>query len=79
MRLLGKAVSVTSGSSGAPSSFYWQRRSVQIRRILDCWREIGCWWDGEKPRTVYLVEGAQGATYELHLIQDAWILAKVYD
>ena len=64
MGLIGKPVPVEVDEQGYPRRFFW-RRWYQVSEILDEWREVGTWWEGEEERLVVRVLTAEGAIFEL--------------
>jgi len=54
---------------------------IKINEILDVWRDIGCWWQGEKEKTFYRVQTFTGAVVEIYRIanDNKWFLYRVYD
>ncbi|NLY55119.1 MAG: hypothetical protein GX058_01260 [Firmicutes bacterium] len=68
---------------GLPRKLIWPdgRRSENIAEILDYWREVGAWWDGESERQVYLVVTTTQKSYELYqvLATGSWYLTRVFD
>ncbi|HHW06948.1 MAG TPA: hypothetical protein GXX34_05365 [Clostridia bacterium] len=66
---------------GKPAGFGWRGTYYPIQRILDCWKDAGCWWEGENTKIFYRVIAVQGSIFEIYLDtrQDAWFIYKIYD
>ncbi|MGE5573855.1 MAG: DUF6504 family protein [Bacteroidota bacterium] len=48
--------------------------------VVDEWREVGDWWQGEEERRVFAVLADNGGVYELCCDEhDAWQLTKIFD
>ncbi len=59
-------VTVECGPGGAPVGFIWNGRRYRGLRMVESWRESGCWWDGDPVRTVFRVQDPGGRVLELH-------------
>ncbi len=62
-------IQVQTSPDGRPRAFVWRGRSYRVDETLECWRESGCWWDGEPARTVFRIRDVRGETFELHRIR----------
>ena len=63
----------------APKRFFWFKRWVNISKILDAWRDVGRWWDGDQEKTFFRVVSSEGGIYEVYSEKGRWNLYKVYD
>lgn len=79
-RLIGQPVTVRAGPGGEPAAFYYRQWHV-VAALLDSWREVGQWWDGEDETITYRVVTRGGGVFELtHTpAQRRWLLYKAYD
>jgi hypothetical protein len=64
---------------GIPHRFFWIKRWFTLDKVMDKWREIGCWWEDDKEKTFYRVVDKQGIVFEIYLNGEQWNLYKVYD
>lgn len=66
---------------GQPAGFTWRNNFYAIKQVLDCWKDAGCWWEGENTKIFYRVIAVQGSIFEIYLDtrQDAWFIYKIYD
>lgn len=80
-RLIDREVKMTLAARGLPAGFIWRGRFCRVERVLDLWRETGCWWAGERPRVFYRVAVVGGGVFELYREDGAatWYLYKTYD
>lgn len=65
----------------APGGFRWRRRRIEIKRVIEGWREAGKWWRGDPEIAVWRVEGSDHGVYELAFDSEGkrWWLARIYD
>lgn len=64
----------------APRHFRWAGQSYRVTAVLDCWRDVGAWWEAEPEKTFWRVETQEGGILELW--QDAagrWAVYRVWD
>lgn len=80
VRLIDRRVPVHAAPDGRPLWFAFRGRR-RVVRVLDSWREIGEWWDGNGERIVYRVETEDGGVFELDYrpTDGGWFLYKAYD
>lgn len=66
---------------GQPAGFFWQSVSYKIVKVLDCWKDTGCWWEGEGIKIFYRVAVPDGGLFELYqdTQKDTWFMYKIYD
>lgn len=92
-RILEEPIAVFQ--QGGRLAGFVHRRRYHIRSILEVWREVGDWWQGEPARSVYRVELTTGAVCEIYRHHgpglgagpgtgagpgpEQWFLYKVYD
>jgi len=62
-----------------PKRFFWFKRWVNVSKILDAWRDVGRWWDGDQEKTFFRVVSSEGSIYEVYSEKGRWNLYKVYD
>jgi len=57
------------------------QRITRVEQVLDCWRDTGCWWEGESEKLFYRLSLDSGAVVEVYwdLGTHTWMLYKVYD
>ncbi len=80
-RIINRPVDVTVGPGGVPLSFRFGAVRHPVQEVLDCWREVGRWWEQEPERETYRVLTAEGGIYELtwEPVRRRWYLYKSYD
>lgn len=64
----------------APHRFIWAGQTYRVEQVLDCWRDIGAWWEGEAEKIFWRVQVWDGGVFELW--QDAggnWAVYRVWD
>lgn len=66
---------------GQPLRFHFRARSVQVGRIVDCWRETGRWWEGEDEREFYRLADTHQTHYVISCTRatQEWTLHEVCD
>ncbi len=64
---------------GAPKRFFWFKRWVNVEKVMDIWKEIGRWWEGDGERLCFRVLSSEGGMYEIYIRKKEWSLYKVYD
>lgn len=79
-RLVIEQLQVTSRNDGQPAGFNrhgWHT----VTEIVDHWRELGAWWEGEGPRDVWHIITDKGLECELHYLKalQQWVLYRIYD
>jgi hypothetical protein len=79
-RVLDRPVNVRL-EQGQPVGFSWQGVFYQVAKILDCWKDAGCWWEGESTKLFYRVAVSDGGLFELYrdTREDTWFMYKIYD
>ena len=70
-RRVDQHIEVRTSHTGMPQSFVWEGRLYAGLRLLERWKESGCWWDGEPGRLVFRMKDASGRIFELHRLQKA--------
>ncbi len=68
-------------SEQAPEAVNLGGRWLRVTGVLDVWKDVGCWWQGEREKVFYRIEIAGGGVLEVYraLGADDWILYRVYD
>lgn len=61
-----------------PYTFYYRHHRYYVKEVREYWRESGQWWLGEKELHIYQVIADNGL-FELHYLQNCWVLYKIYD
>jgi len=66
---------------GEPAGFAWRGTYYAVKEVLDCWKDAGCWWQGENTKIFYRVMTGQGSIFEIYrdTRQGAWLIYKIYD
>lgn len=68
------------GRERQPLLFTWRGQQYRVREVLDTWRDIGAWWEGEAEREYWRVETEDGGVWELwRNASGQWGLYRVYD
>lgn len=64
-----------------PVRFKWKDIWREVAILVDFWREVGAWWDGELEKDVYLLLDINGGYYEVfhERESDRWFLNRVMD
>ncbi|HOQ09808.1 MAG TPA: hypothetical protein PLG09_06755 [Syntrophomonadaceae bacterium] len=80
-KLRHKALQVSCDNQGSPLSLQKDQQTFRVEQVLDCWRDTGCWWEGESEKLFYRLSLDNGAIVEIYrdLETHAWLLYKVYD
>ncbi len=52
-----------------------------MARVVEVWKDTGCWWAGEGEKVFFRLETACGRLVELYRDLDAgkWFIYRVYD
>lgn len=52
-----------------------------VEKVLECWRDTGCWWEGESEKVFYRLLCHDGSVREIFrdLGSGQWFLYKTYD
>lgn len=80
MRKVMKPVQVVIQGNRHPERFYWRRRWLRVLAVVDEWREIGAWWDGEGEKRFVSVLADNGGLYELCCDErKEWRLTRISD
>ena len=80
-KLQHQAVQVSCNNQGLPLSLQKGQQTAQVEQVLDCWRDTGCWWEGESEKLFYRLSLDNQAIVEIYWDLEAhtWVLYKVYD
>ncbi|HOA71257.1 MAG: DUF6504 family protein [Bacillota bacterium] len=65
--------------NGTPKRFFWIKKWITVKAVIDKWNEVGRWWEDEKEKTFFRVLAGEGGVYELYLNQKHWNLYRVFD
>lgn len=80
-KLWHQAVQVSCNKQGLPRRLQKCQQTAQVEQVLDCWRDTGCWWEGESEKLFYRLSLDNRDIVEIYwdLGTDTWVLYKVYD
>jgi len=81
-RLVDRPVEgLETGPGGRPRRFRALGRSWTVARVVEVWKDTGCWWAGEGEKVFFRLETACGRLVELYRDLDAgkWFIYRVYD
>lgn len=75
------AVQTILSSKNAPVAFKWLGRVYRVKKVQECWRLMGAWWDGEGERTFFRVQSDKGGIYDLRFdhARSVWTMDVVQD
>jgi hypothetical protein len=78
-RILDRPLPVQE-KEGYPAIFCWNGRCYSVEKIIDAWKDTGCWWENEGRKIFYRVM-AGGGVFEIYLDtkRNTWFLYKIYD
>lgn len=80
-KLRHQELQVSCSREGIPVRVCWSAQAFVVERVLDCWCDTGCWWEGESEKRFYRLCLENGSVLEIY--QDfssrTWVLYKVYD
>ncbi len=62
-----------------PKRFFWFKRWVNVSKVIDKWKEIGRWWEGDAEKVFFRISSPEGGVYEVYTEKKHWNLYKVYD
>lgn len=65
----------------APVAMRCDECSLAVEKILERWRDTGCWWEGESEKAFFRVLCQDGGIREIYcdLTSQQWFLYRVYD
>jgi hypothetical protein len=80
-KLRHQTLQVSCDGQGSPFCLQKDQQTAQVEQVLDCWRDTGCWWEGESEKLFYRLSLDNGAVVEIYRDMEAhtWVLYKVYD
>lgn len=80
-RLICSPAKVCCNITGQPIEIWFQQTSARVEKILDCWMDTGCWWEGESEKVFYRLCCDEGRVYEVYqdLVSRQWAIYKAYD
>ena len=69
------------GSGKHPEVIILHGEQLRVTGVLDIWKDVGCWWLGEKEKTFYRLTVERGGILEIYRSSGdtSWILYRVYD
>jgi len=52
-----------------------------VEKVLERWRDTGCWWEGESEKAFFRVLCQDGDIREIYcdLLSRQWFLYRIYD
>lgn len=55
--------------------------ALAVEKVLERWRDTGCWWEGESEKAFFRVLCQDGGIREIYcdLASQQWFLYRVYD
>lgn len=64
-----------------PRTLFRGGEVLPVARILDWWRDTGCWWEGEGEKLFFRLLTTTGGIYEIFREEETgkWYLYKEYD
>jgi isoleucyl-tRNA synthetase len=80
-KLQHQAVQVSCNNQGLPLRLQKGQQTAQVEQVLDCWRDTGCWWEGESEKLFYRLSLDNQAIVEIYWDHrsQVWMLYKIYD
>ncbi len=68
-------------SDDLPEVILLRGERLRVAEVLDIWRDVGCWWLGEREKTFYRLAIARGGVFEIYRTSgdESWVLYRVYD
>ena len=80
-KLRHQTLQVSCDDQGLPFYLQKDQQTAQVEQVLDCWRDTGCWWEGESEKLFYRLSLDNGAVVEIYCDMEThnWVLYKVYD
>jgi hypothetical protein len=78
-RIVRRPVMVLLDADGHILGFRDGVRVYRVQAVIDQWREMGAWWNGEPERRVIRVETADHGVYDLEHQGGAWYIYRVWD
>ncbi len=66
---------------GAPVAIRYGGYVLAVEKILERWRDTGCWWEGESEKAFFRVLCQDGGIREIYcdLTLKQWFLYRIYD
>jgi len=77
-----KEIPVRTHSDGFPEALYLEGRWRSVAEVADSWRDVGCWWSGEREKVFFRLHMVPGGFVEVYReINGAgpWVLYRIYD
>jgi hypothetical protein len=80
-KLRHQTLPVKVNRQGTPLCLTLPSGYVTVEKILECWKDTGCWWQGESEKQFYRLLGQNGLLCEIYrdLKSQEWFLYKIYD
>lgn len=80
-RRYDRPIDCTADEDGCPTHFQWRGRLYRVVEVIDCWTEVGEWWNGEPETVWYRVQTHDKGVFELYSPTQIaeWKLWKVLD
>lgn len=72
---------VQCDARGLPVQVAYKPAGLQVREIMEVWKDTGCWWEGESEKVFYRLLCHDGSVREIFrdLGSGQWFLYKTYD
>lgn len=67
--------------AGVPVIIRCGSHVLQVEKVLERWRDTGCWWEGESEKAFFRVLCQDGGIREIYcdLLSRQWFLYRIYD
>ena len=74
-------IQVQCNLQGLPVQLEYGRSSLWVRKIMEIWKDTGCWWQAESEKAFYRLLCHDNSIREvfLDLGSGEWFLYKTYD
>lgn len=72
---------VQCDAPGFPRQIEYKCSSLRISKVMEVWKDTGCWWEGESEKVFYRLLCHDGSVREIFLdfLSGQWFLYKTYD
>lgn len=80
-KFINKRIEVSCDTKNIPSAFRFNGKLRVVTKVLEIWKDTGCWWNGEAEKMFYRAEADGNGLYEffLDIEHQVWYLYKTYD
>ncbi len=80
-RLTQQKTRVRLDSADKPSALWFKGRWCCVKELMEVWKDVGRWWEGESEKIFYRIRMESDEVVEVYRCDQKgqWVLYRIYD